>query len=113
GLHRERARRQVADREPPGCARCRTSHRGCGDIARGARRADHVVVCDRMTPQQGATSESPAAPFPRARHSRRLRAIDVRPGRSGATVVATSYRHRDFWVRRLLALADAVALMLA
>jgi len=66
-----------------------------------------------MTPQPSATSKSTTAPFPHTRRWHRLRPVDLRDERTDGAVVATSYGHRDFWVRRLLALGDATALMLA
>ena len=66
-----------------------------------------------MTPQPSATSKSTTAPFPHSRRWHGLRPVDIRDERTDGAVVATSYGHRDFWVRRLLALGDATALMLA
>jgi exopolysaccharide biosynthesis polyprenyl glycosylphosphotransferase len=52
-----------------------------------------------------------AAGAPARPRRQRLAAVEER--RAGEALIATGYGHRDFWTRRVLALADAVAVLLA
>src|SRR5205814_7684756 len=92
--HARRPRRRAADR----------SRRVVSRRARGAdlgRRSGLRVAMEFLTSRRAG--HAPA--------ERPLRLLEERESRPA--VVASAYGHRDFWTRRFLAGADAVALIIA